>query len=352
MKKRIWLILLLLLAASSAGLYGFDVSDALGRTVTFTGPPERIVIAGRALLMVADAVYLFPEAPEKVAAIEKITQGARNFIPVVDPWYREKTVLPLGVGAEGIAAVRPDLVLLKSYMRNKLGKPLENLGVRVVYLNFESPAEYLREIAMLGKIMGNTARSSEIQRFYRKRLELVDTEVARISQARRPTVLFLSYTRKGGAVSFNVPPRSWLQTALIERAGGKPVWTTAAGQQGWQKVGFEQIAVWDPEYIFVTSYFSNVDEVTQHLEQDRLWTSLRAVRENKLLGFPADFFSWDQPDTRWVLGFLWMTKQFHPEMFKTLSIPTQARLFYREMYGLNREQYRKEILPLLRGDLE
>lgn len=345
-------MLLLLMAVSSAGLYCFDVSDALGRTVTFAEPPERIVIAGRALLMVADAVYLFPEATEKVAAIEKITQGAANFIPVVDPWYSEKTVLPAGVGAEGIAAVRPDLVLLKSYMRNKLGKPLENLGIRVVYLNFESPAEYLREIAMLGEIMGNTARSREIQRFYRKRLELVDTEVGAIPRAGMPSVLFLSHTQKGGAVSFNVPPGTWLQTALIERAGGKPVWTTAAGQQGWQKVGFEQIAVWDPEYIFVTSYFSNVDEVTQHLEQDRLWSSLRAVKENKLLGFPADFFSWDQPDTRWLLGFLWMAKQFHPDTFKTLSIPTQARLFYREMYGLDSEEYQKGVLPLLRGDLK
>ena len=350
MKKLHVLIPLFVLAVSLATVNGFEVTDALGRKVSFENNPKRIVIAGRAHLMVADAAYLFPEADTRVKAFEKITQGVDNFIPLVDSRYREKRILPVGVGAEGIAAARPDLVLLKTYMRNKLGRPLEKLRIPVLYLNFESPIEYLREIEMLGTVMGNVARSREISAFYRDRLKLIDDGVSKVEK--RPTVLFISYSQKGGAISFNVPPRAWLQSKLIERAGGQPVWTSAAAQQGWQKTGFEQIAVWDPDYIIVTSYFSNVDKVTRRLKEDPLWKSLKAVRKGRLLGFPADFFSWDQPDTRWILGLLWMAKQFHPEAFTTLSVPTQIRLFYREMYTIREDTYRTEIAPLLRGDME
>ncbi len=352
MKKRTIVLVLIIFFSLQAAVWGFEVTDALGRTVTFDRPPERIVIAGRAIQLLADAVYLFPDAERKVAAVEDKFQRPKNFIPVIDPAYGQKILLPVDVGAEEVAAVRPDLVLMKTYMRGKLGKPLENLGVPVVYLNFESPEEYLREIEMLGKIMDSPRESAEIRSFYLKRLDLVAGRVGGMPERERPAVLFVSYTQKGGTVSFNVPPRSWLQSILIERAGGRPVWTTAAGQQGWQKTGFEQMAVWDPDYIIVTSYSSNVDEVTGRLKEDPLWAALRAVKEGKLLGFPGDFLSWDQPDTRWILGLLWMAKQFHPEMFPELSVPSEARLFYRKMYGIGESDYRQKVQPLLQGDLE
>lgn len=42
------------------------VVDALGRETVFEAPPERIVIAGPATLMIADALYLFDTGPERL----------------------------------------------------------------------------------------------------------------------------------------------------------------------------------------------------------------------------------------------------------------------------------------------
>ena len=47
-------------AAPSSG--AVVVTDALGRTVKFDKPPQRIVIAGKAFFMIVDAIYLFPDA--------------------------------------------------------------------------------------------------------------------------------------------------------------------------------------------------------------------------------------------------------------------------------------------------
>ncbi|HEB64823.1 MAG TPA: hypothetical protein ENJ02_04690, partial [Chloroflexi bacterium] len=61
-----------------------SIEDALGRTVTLEKPPERIVIAGFANLMLVDEAYLFPEAQEKVVAIAKSGQG-NDFLYLLDP---------------------------------------------------------------------------------------------------------------------------------------------------------------------------------------------------------------------------------------------------------------------------
>ncbi len=351
MKRLKKVFLLCFLLTLSGTVFPFEVTDTFGRSLTFEAPPRKIVIAGRGVLLIANAVYLFPEAADRVIALEEITQGAQNFIPLIDPLFSRKKILPEEVGAEEIAALHPDCVLLKSYMRNKAGKPLENLGINVFYCNFENPLEYLSEIEMFSKITGNAARGMEITSYYTRRFEKMKKRISSVPETKRPSVLFLSYTQKGGTTSFNLPPRTWLQSILIESAGGKPIWRDSAVQQGWRKVGFEQIAAWDPEYIMVTSYFSNVDDVTKRLRNDPLWSSLKAVRGGKLLGFPADFFSWDQPDTRWILGFLWMGKQFYPDLFKSVDIVEDARIFYRDMYGIDAGVFSRKILPLLRGDL-
>lgn len=300
----------------------------------------------------ADAVYLFPEAQEKIIALENRLQGPNNFIALVDPSFVSKMTLPKDVGAEQVAALRPDLIFLKTYMRQKIGLPLENLGFNVVYLNFESPEEYFREISMLGRILGNENRGREIISFYSDRMNRIKNTVGELKQAEHPSVLLLSHTERGGTVSFNVPPRSWMQSGLIELAGGRPVWDSGFAQNGWQTVGFEQIARWNPDYIIITSYFSNIDDVTRRLEADPLWRSLGAVKNGRLLGFPADFLSWDQPDTRWILGLQWMAKHFHPGRFQNIKMGEEIFAFYRDMYGISESRFESEVVPIMRGDIK
>ena len=95
---------------------GFSLTDALDRTVTFETVPQRIVLAGRGLAILDDAVYLFPEAKERLAAVGKANQDTARFESLVDKNYAEIPKLETEVGAEQIAAFQPDLVLLKSYM--------------------------------------------------------------------------------------------------------------------------------------------------------------------------------------------------------------------------------------------
>ncbi len=329
---------------------GFTVTDALGREVAFANPPQRVALAGRAVALVADVVYLFPSAPERTVTLAKSTQG-QDFVPVVDPNHASKLKLETQVGAEQVAAARPDVVLLKSYMAETLGKPLESLGVPVVYVDFETPEQYQRDLVTVGQIMGDVARARQVSAFYQARVERITAALAGLSEEQKPRVLLLYYSDKDGQVAFNVPPLAWIQTWMAQTAGGRPVWQDAQLGQGWTKVNLEQIAAWDADQIYIITYTVNVDEAVRRLRADPQWQALRAVKQNKLYAFPADYYSWDQPDTRWILGLTWLAGKLHPERFPEMDIQQEARTFFREMYRLDDAAFEQYIQPNLAGDL-
>jgi iron complex transport system substrate-binding protein len=329
---------------------GISLTDAAGREVTFPEPPQRMVAAGRALFMVADALYLFPESSSRLVAIGKTGQSQLDFIPIIDPAYQGKTILENEAGPEQIAAVRPDVVILKSINAEKLGKPLEALDILVVYVDFETPEQYTRDLNTLGQLLQNEARAAQVISFYRQRTQRIAETLADLQQDQKPRVLLLYYTDRDGAVAFNVPPLAWMQTLMTEMAGGQPVWTDAQLGQGWTKVSFEQIAAWDPDQVYIIAYFNNVDEVVKGLKADPQWQALRVVKEGWLYGFPADYYSWDQPAPRWILGLTWLASKIHPESFSDLDMEQEIHTFYREMYNLDDAAYQKYIQPNLTGD--
>lgn len=324
------------------------LTDALGREVTLPAPPQRIVLTGRGLFMIADAIYTFPEAGRRIAGMGQTAQGSGNFIKLIDPAYADKATLERDAGAEQVAALRPDLVIVKSTAAEATGKPIEALGIPVVYIDFETPAQYYRDLAILGKVFGDEARAQEVIAFYQARVAQIEKAVA---DAAKPRVLLLYYNERDGAVSFNVPPLSWIQTEMVQTAGGEPVWADAELGRGWTQVTLEQIAAWNPDQIFVVSYFKNPSEVVADLKADPNWQALRAAKEGRLYAFPADLYSWDQPDTRWILGLTWLAGRMHPDRFPGLDIEAEARAFYQALYGLDADFFASKIKPTFKGDL-
>ncbi len=324
------------------------LTDALGRQVTFEQLPLRIVVAGKATSLLADALYMFPQAAERLVAISTAFQGV-DFLPIVDPGFKEKTILAGQAGAEQIAAVNPDVVLMKSYLAGKLGKTIEEIGIPVVYLSLETPDEYLSETTSLGKLFGDEARAGEIKTFYRTRLDLVKQKVDSIPEKNIPSVLVLQHTIKGGQTAFRVPPADWMQTELVSLAGGKPVWKEDVNGSGWAVVTLEQIALWNPSQIYLIDYFDDPEKAMQDFIREPSMAMLDAVREHQVFAFPKDTTSWDQADTRWILGLLWLAKHIHPELFQTLDMDEAFRSFYQTLYRMDDDTIENQMIPRLSG---
>jgi len=327
------------------------LTDGLGREIVLDKLPERVVIAGRAAQLILHAAFFFDEADARVIAMEQRTQRSTSMMPLVDSAFAEVAQLERDASTEAIAVADPDVVLLKSYLADSVGAPLEALGLTTVYLDLETPEQFFRDVRILGTLFGDPERADQVLAFYQERLDRASDAVATVPAEERPRVLLLQYTDQGGEVAVNVPPSAWLQTMLVDLAGGEPVWLDAAGS-GWTVVDLEQVAAWDPDYVFVVYYAGDPAVATEALRSDSSWAALRAVREARLLAFPGDFVSWDQPDPRWILGLEWLANQLLPDGSFSFEVQAEMRAFYQQLYGLDETAFENDVLPLLNGDYE
>jgi len=181
------------------------LTDASGKEVSFSAPPERLVFAGRASQILIHAAYLFPEAIDRIAGMEQRVQRKNSMLPLIDPKYEEKTQFERDAAAEQIAPVQPDAVLMKTYMADRLGDPLEQLDIPVIYLDLETPEQFFRDVESLGVLLDNPGRAEEVKSFYQARLNQVETALNGLKTEDRPSVLLIQYDTRSGEVAFNVP---------------------------------------------------------------------------------------------------------------------------------------------------
>jgi len=135
--------LLVLLIPQVAGA-AITVKDALGREVTLPGPASRIV-------------SLYAGHTENLIAL-----GARESLAACSVTDDKKLVsglprLPLRPGVEQIAALKPDLVLVRSMQANAqtpLFMKLRSLGVHVLVLDPPAWNEFASYLELLGRLSG------------------------------------------------------------------------------------------------------------------------------------------------------------------------------------------------------
>ncbi|GAB4268902.1 MAG: hypothetical protein Kow0029_04560 [Candidatus Rifleibacteriota bacterium] len=284
--------------------------------------------------MITNAAFFFASAPEKLLGYSKNFQlkNADAFYEMVDPHFSERNFTDNNTGAEELAAQKPDLILARDIERSRLEKNLAGLNIPILFFNLENPESYMKDIACLGQIFAEKEKARKINSFYQGWRNKLREMLKNKKEEDKPRVLHLFYSERNGPAAISVSPAGWIQAILVEEAGGKPVWISENNNgNNWKKVGFDQIAAWNPDYIFVTSYFEKVDNARMKLAKNQLWKMLTAVRNNQIYSVPEDFFCWDQPDARWILGLYWMAAMLNPDK---PQLKTDLRKIFHDFYQL------------------
>ena len=314
-------------------------TDALGRTVSISGDIDRVLVVGRAAIMPADALFLFPASEDMDIMLAKTNQGLGDFFDLIRPDFKVSGRLGQQVGAEEIIAHSPDLVLTKSSNYDSVVALLEPFGIPVFVMDLENPQAWKDEITQLGILLDDTETPKRIIKEFETREEAVDSAIATLSDAQRPNVLMMQSAASDGVTAFSVSPKDWIQTSITIRAGGVPVWLDAdLAENSWRKVSFEQIAAWDPDTIYLISYKAPASGFLRAIDSSPQWQELTASRNGTIRSTPSDVMNYFQSDSRWILALQWLAAQLHPQLFPDFDMEAEIRSFYTDFYGIESEE--------------
>lgn len=349
MKKNITFLLFFVFAISACAPNEAQLSkdimvvDALGREVSFDSLPQKIVVAGRQTPMLVNFFYLFETASEKIAAIERRSQSADSFLMIIDPDIESKYSLERDAGVEQIAPLDPDVVILKTSMRESVGSGLEEVGIPVVYIDFESVDQIYRDLGIFAAILGEEERGNSLIDLYQSIKADIDAEIEKAPES--PNVVVMQSEDLDGENAFSVPSAIWLQTAMVDELGGNALWKEAAQSGGWTSVNIEQLLNWNPDVLFVINYQGNAPIIVEELANDPLWQNMKAVENGQTYPFAYDFLSWDQPDPRWILGYSWLANKLYPKQISAEQTMDNVQSFYADFYGLSEDEFKKFVEP-------
>ena len=289
--------------------YPLTVTDFLGRNVTITKPPLRIVSCS-------------PSCTE-VAAVLKLTDfivgvdDYSDFPPSIVKLREQGKISSVGgvttLSVESVAALKPDLVLVSAGLQRKFIPKLEELGLTVIALEARSISEIYSEIVLLGRVMDREELAERIVSEMRSRVEAIQQSLAAIR------------------VKVKVFQSSWLEpiwtagngtflSDIIRLSGGYNVFIDA---MGWITVSPESIVERNPEVIFIGCAMMDLkpEDVRLKLKQVPGLENVDAVRNGRvylLYGQADNIFV--RPGPRVVEAIELLAKILYPKVFN-INIP-------------------------------
>lgn len=331
-KSLSWLILLLLCSLAFPGYGWVLAAEVQARsTVTFVDgkgheaqvdcPVEKVVcitsginevigaLGARDLLIGRDAKALFPQQMEKV--------------PVV----AENSAKP---NMELIVASGPDVVLADSMLKDDMRDKLEAAGIPcLVYYTSETDA-LPAMIEDLGKLLGREERAKQLNDFQEKYYRLVEERTANLDEKDKPTV-FYEWSKPYFSINSSGSAHQRLALAGgINIAADQPVKSPTLAP--------EWVAEKDPEIIVRTGSRGNSLEQLQELYDELVnrpgLKHTKAVQDGRV-----HLLKWEiGTGLRTVIGVLYFSKWFHPELFQDIDPEAVHEELLNEFYGVALEE--------------
>ena len=273
------------------------LADGLNRTVTLSGPAQRVVS-----LAPANTEILFAIG----AGAQVVGRDETSDYPA------EALVLPTiggysGFNLEAIVALHPDLVLAGGINTPELVASLEQLGLTVYFLpNPTTLEEMYTNLETVARLTGHESETAALVESFKVRVAAVDEKILPLSYV--PTVYYeLDATEP--TKPFTAGPGSFVDL-LIARAGGINIGAELQGQ--WAQISLEQLVVANPVIIILGD--AAYGETPEKVAQRPGWGTLTAIQTGQV--FPIDDNLVSRPGPRLVDGLEAMEKLLHPGVFR------------------------------------
>jgi iron complex transport system substrate-binding protein len=219
---------------------------------------------------------------------------------------------------ETLLAARPDIVLTED------GPALDQMkavGLPAYAFSAEQPGQLTEAIRRMGALTGHIAEAAASLDLLTAKMK----EIADAVEAVEPAWRLRVYV--AGTGIFKTFAGDFFQTFMVRNAGGVSVSEQLTG--GKVDVSPEQVLVWNPDVIILTSYTK--DTVSDVLANPKL-QNVAAVTSRRVYVMPKYIVSWDMPVPESFLGTMWLAHKLYPDQVR-FDMSAEIAQFYRQFYG-------------------
>lgn len=241
------------------------------------------------------------------------------------------------VNVEKLMTYKPDLVF--TFARPSETKQLREGGVSAIEgETTRRLSDVPKELKVYAKAAGHGSikKANAYEEYFNEKVAYVKDRTAGLSAEQRPAVYYAAITlltTYGG--ESDIPD-------LIETAGGTAV-TADLKAGNHTQINFEQLAAWNPEYIFLDHGGMNggksVETLRREIYADDKYADIAAVKKKQVYLTPTGAFYWDMGLQK-ILLLLNVAKTIHPDLFRDLDMEKEIQTFYKKFYNypLTKEQ--------------
>ncbi|HEX3012213.1 MAG TPA: ABC transporter substrate-binding protein [Syntrophomonadaceae bacterium] len=233
------------------------------------------------------------------------------------------------INIEELVRTRPDVVFVKQdTMRSNAEVQKLNMShIPFLVVQYSNIKQQQYSVEMIGKVVGSEDKAKEYVAYYQKIVNLVQKRVAGIPAQDRVKI----YHSVNEATRTDA--RGTLEADWTSVAGANNVSANGNLKQmeGNYFASLEQILLWNPDYILV-----NDPIVVKYIMGNNQWSSIKAVKNHKVLALPDGISRWGHPSSpETPLVILWTAKTLYPDKFKDVDDRAETKYFYKKFFNYN-----------------
>ena len=292
------------------------VTDLAGRQVTLRKPIERIVLL-RSFFIYDLLPILGDDVENKLVGWDSSSpKGDRDaYLTLLERFPRLSEVTVLGdslrdaVSPEAVLALKPDLVIIHTFMQRRQLKTVEQLeraGLPLLFLSSEDPyRDPQRSLLLLGEVLGKEEEAREATQFIDGELDEVFGRLAEM-QGPEPSIYLEAAgcpKEYGSTYGFDTKRRGGSWGDIMAGVRCRNIVANALGTMG--RINPEYLLKADPDVIVLAGanwtdipgslhlgYYADAAEARHCLRAFTVrpgWEELEAVKNNRLYGIHMRF---------------------------------------------------------------
>ncbi len=323
--KRILTLLMITVLLLPLGAEGF--TDSLGRDFQLPDHLERIVPSGNLAQLVLHSM-----APDRItgwsselsgSAKEYFVQDTVN-LPVFGTFYGKKANL----NKEALMSAAPDVVIDMGEIKGtpeEMTAELDDLqsDILIPVIFIEAYLDNMPEVfRTLGMLLGEEEKGEALAAYAEEALQMAEDARAAITD---PVTVYYSSSDDG----LDAIATGNFHGEVIEKVGAENVVPASFGSSS-NKVSMEQLYIWDPDVILLTSGKAYNEAVSGK----GIWANLRAVQEGRVYQIPSEPYPFidNPPATNRIIGIYWLGNLLYPDLYP-VDIIEEVMEFYTLYYN-------------------